>query len=147
MITNATLEEVENENLMGYVDDHLTLEFQQNANPTVDELANSLHNVLQLNHNQTMRVRRNGEDMEPVSVLGRRVSMTTSLRQARDVMAAHLADTTGRHVERAMHMVCEITALDNVTPRQCERLVRRGLARQGREPVEHVDSEMAPVEN
>ena len=132
---------------MGYVDDHLTLEFQQNANPTVDELANSLHNVLQLNHNQTMRVRRNGEDMEPVSVLGRRVSMTTSLRQARDVMAAHLADTTSRHVERAMEEVFEITALDNVTPRQCERLVRRGLARQGREPVEHVDSEMAPVEN
>ena len=147
MITNATLEEVENENLMGYVDDHLTLEFQQNANPTVDELANSLHNVLQLNHNQTMRVRRNGEDMEPVSVLGRRVSMTTSLRQARDVMAAHLADTTSRHVERAMEEVFEITALDNVTPRQCERLVRRGLARQGREPVELVDSEMPPAED
>ena len=143
MIINATLEE----NLMGYVDDHLNLQFQQNENATVDELVNSLHNVLQLNHNQTLPVYRNGEGLEPVSELGRRVSMTTSLRQARDVMAAHLADTTGRHVERAMHMVCEITALDNVTPRQCERLVRRGLARQGREPVELVDSEMPPAED
>lgn len=141
VIINATLEEVENENLMGYVDDHLLLEFQRNEHVTVDELANSLHDLLRLNGNRSMRVQVNGEEIEAVSALGRQVSFARSLSDARRLMAGHFVS---RSQEGAASEVFDITSLDEVTPRQCERLVRRSLARQRREPSEHVDCEMQP---
>lgn len=142
MIINSTLEEVQNENLMGYVSDHLLLEFRQNQDVTVEELTTSLHRVLQLNNNRTVRVQLNGREMEPVSDMGRQVSLRTSLVEVRELMRGRF-DSMGREHEETESF--DITSLDVVTPRQCERLVRRSLARQRLRSTEHVECEMAPT--
>lgn len=139
-----TREEVENENLMGYVDDHLHLELQADANATVDRLAISLHRVLQLNNNRTRRMRYNDRDIEPFTTLARQVSFMRTLGQAAAAMQprfrAGQAAPGGEDV--GLLTSTDITDLDEVSPRQCERLVRRSLARSGQEARESTDAVM-----
>ena len=130
-----TREEVENENLMGHVEDHIHLERAANSMATVDQLANSLHEVLRLNNNRTRRMRYNGREIEPFTELARRIADMQTLPEASAAFLQVLRGENPREdaaEEEDVGIItsADITDLDEVTPRQCVRLVRRSLARQ-----------------
>ena len=140
-------EEVENENLMGHVEDHIHLELQGNAMASVDQLANSLHEVLQLNNNRTRRIRYNGREIEPFTDRARRISFLRTLAEAAEVYREGMPSQRRAPADPEEDDVgtitsADITDLDEVTPRQCERLVRRSLARNGQQVRERDDTEM-----
>ena len=141
-----TREEVENENLMGHVDDHIHLTLATDSHATVDQLADSLHNNLRLNNNRTIRVRYNDREIESVTAVARQMSFLPTLPEAADVMRRVLRneipqpDTPEEDLGSITSV--DITDLDEATERQCERLVRRSLARNGQEAREARDNEM-----
>lgn len=142
-----TREEVESENLMGHVDDHIHLERAANGNVTVDQLADSLHNNLRLNNNRTIRVRYNDREIESVTPVARQMSFLPTLPEAAEVMRRVLRNEivqpdTPEEEDVGSITSVDITALDEVTERQCERLVRRSLARNRLEAREARDPEM-----
>ena len=119
---------------MGYVQDHIELELAGNVSLSVDELTDSLHNVLHLNNNRTRRMRYNNREIEPFTNLARRISFLRTLTEAaaaiREANQNEIAQPQGRD-ENELELITsvDVTDLDEVTPRQCERLVRRSLAR------------------
>ena len=150
VIVLLTREEVENENLMGHVEDHIHLELAGNAMASVDHLANTLHHVLRLNNNRTRRIRYNGREIEPFTVRARRISFLHTLAEAAEVYRER-TPAEPRTRTRAVHpdeadvgtiTTVDMTDLDEVTPRQCERLVRRSLARNQQQAREPNDNDM-----
>lgn len=134
MIVLLTREEVENENLLGHVEDHIHLERATNINATVEELAESLHTVLRLNNNRTRRIRYNNQEIEPITARARRISYMSTLAEAAvEFNDPRIDDAPDILDDLETITTVDITDLDEVTPRQCERLVRRSLARQGQQ--------------
>ena len=147
IIVLVAREEVENENLMGHVEDHIHLELQRNAMASVDQLSNSLHEVLRLNNNRTRRIRYNGREIEPFTDRARRISFLHTLAEAAEVYregmpAQRRAPADPEEEDVGIIASADITDLDAVTERQCERLVRRSLARNGQQVRERDDTEM-----
>ena len=141
-----TQEEVENENLMGHVEDHIRLELVANANATVDQLASSLLRVMRRNINRTRRMRYNNREIEPFTPLARSMSYMHILSDAAAAMQGALRDR-GREDnsdEEDLRVIttADITDLDEVQQPTVERLVRRSLARTGRVALESSDVEM-----
>jgi hypothetical protein len=142
-----TLEEINNENLMGYVEDHINLRLAANATASVDQLADTLHEVMRLNNNRTRRMRYNGREIEPFTDLARHMSYMHALPQAAEAMRYVLRNENSQPVapeeeNEGSFASTDITDLDEVTPRQSERFVRRSLARNGLEARETLDIEM-----
>ena len=138
---------MENENLMGHVGDHIHLELAANSMATVDQLANSLHEVLRLNNNRTRRMRYNGREIEPFTDLARQISGMDTLPEAsvaflRVLRGENPREDAAEEEDVGIITSADITDLDEVTPRQCERLVRRSLARNGQNARESNDMEM-----
>ena len=140
-------EEVENENLMGHVEDHIHLELQGNATASVDQLAHSLYEMLRLNNNRTRRMRYNGGEIEPFTDRARRISFLHTLAEAAEVYREGMPSQRRAPAEPEEDDVetitsVDITDLDEVTPPQCERLVTRSLARNVPQAPERNDVEM-----
>ncbi|CAB4027996.1 Hypothetical predicted protein [Paramuricea clavata] len=129
---------------MGYVDDHIHLTLATDSHATVDQLAESLHNNLRLNNNRTVRVRYNDREIESFTDAARQMSFLPTLPEAAEVMRRVLRNETPQpdtpeEEDVGLISSVDITALDEVTPRQCERIVRRSLARNGLEAREARD--------
>ena len=106
---------------MGCVEDHIELELAAgNVSPSVDALTHSLHNVLDLN-NRRGRIRYSNRDIEPVTDLARTISFSQTLAEA----AAAIREANRNEIAQPQ----EQNENDLELISQCERLVRRSLAR------------------
>ncbi|XP_046861226.1 uncharacterized protein LOC124454462 [Xenia sp. Carnegie-2017] len=128
VIVNLAQEEVENENLMGHVEDHIQLELASIPDATVAQLTESLHTAMSLNNNRTRQVRLNGREIERVTQLARQMSYMTLLPQLAEAIRPQL-HVHGRSDEDEPITTVDITSLDVVPEWTCERFVRRSLAR------------------
>ena len=133
-------EEVENENLMGHVEDHIHLELASIPGATVAQLTESLHTAMSLNNNRTRQVRLNGREIERVTLLARQMSYMTLLPQLAEAIRPQLR--VHRSDEDEAITTVDITSLDVVPEWTCERFVRRTLARLNLEARRGEDVEM-----
>ena len=135
-------EEVENENLMGHVEDHINLELQGNAMASVDQLANSLDEALPLNNSRLIRrIRHNcRREIQPFTDRGRQISFFHTLAEAAEVYREEII-VEGRPPGPEDNVITstDITDLNQVKKRQCVRLVRRSLARNGQQARGRID--------
>ena len=139
VIVRLTCEEVENENLMGLVEDHINLRYIPGARvplEAVDRLVNSLHEELRLNNNRTRRIRFNAREIEPFTDLAKRISFMHTLA---DVAVAFQAEVVIEQPVQNERENVEITDLDEVSPQQCVRLVRRAFARNPHRQIVVID--------
>ena len=128
---------------MGHVIDHLNLELANTPGATIAQLAASLYTAMSLNNNRARRVRLNGREIERVTLLARQMSYMRSLPQLAAAMRPQLSEAMpSRRNELEVIWTVDITSLDLVPPRTCERLVRRSMPRLNREDRQNEDVEM-----
>ena len=128
---------------MGHVIDHLHLELARPSGATIAQLAASLHTAMSLNNNLTRRVRLNGRDVDQVTLLARQMSYMRTLPQLAQAMHLQLSEAMPpRRNELEVITTVDITSLDVVPERTCERLARRSMARLNLEARENEDVEM-----
>ncbi|CAB4033292.1 Hypothetical predicted protein, partial [Paramuricea clavata] len=128
IIVHLTREEIQNENLMGHVEDHIHLERVTNGITSVDQLADSLHTVLQLNNNRARSMRINRRQVEPLTPLARQISSMHTLPEA----AAAIQNVLQIENARPEEGIAVMRDLDEAASRRCLRLIIRSSAR---EPV------------
>ncbi|XP_028390657.1 uncharacterized protein LOC114515574 [Dendronephthya gigantea] len=142
VIVLLTEEEVENENLLGHVRDHISLAFRRNPSITVDQLAEHIHGVFRLNNNRTRRIRYNNREIEGFTDQARAISHMPTLADASASIREQLEARQRQAVadeddDVGVITSADITALDEVSPRTCERLVIRSMAQHRQETGEN----------
>ena len=150
VIINGALEEVSQENLMGYVEDFLDMELakrrREKMKTTVDDLATELERYLSLRSINCRQLQCNSASLEPATPTAKQIAGQKSLSGVRKFLQGNTVMDYQSFYNQRMTTV-EVTLVEDasVTKNQCERLIVKDLARK-RIPVTH-DEECNQVIN
>ena len=141
MIINGTLEEVSQENLMGYVADFLIMDLnQQQAKKkkvTVDDLADSLQKHLSLRNVRCQQLQCNSAALEPATPTAKKIAGLKKLSEVQQLLNKETPmDYRSFYMSNRVTVEVTITQPAEVTKDQCERLLMKELGREKR-PVTH----------
>lgn len=141
VIINGALEEVSQENLMGFVEDFLDMELAQRRaekrKTTVDDLATELERFLNLRSVNCRQLQCNAAALEPATPTAKQIAGQKSLSEVRKFLKGNTVMDYQSFYSQRMTTV-EVTLVEDasVTKNQCERLIVKELARK-RIPVTH----------
>ena len=140
VIINGTLEEVAQENLMGYVEDYLHMELAkrraEKKKTTVDDLAEDLQKHLSLRNVKCQQLQCNAEALEPASPKAKKIAGLKKLSEVRQLLKDETPMDYRSFTNMQATLEVTITAPAEVTKNQCGRLIMKELGREKR-PVTH----------
>lgn len=140
VITNGTLEEVSQENLMGYVEDFLHMELAkrqaEKKKTTVDDLADDLQKHLSLRNVKCQQLQCNAEALEPASPTAKKIAGLKKLSEVQELLKNEAPMDYRSFANMRFTLEVSITAPAEITKNQCGRLIMKELGREKR-PVTH----------
>ena len=139
VIINGTLEEVSQENLMGYVEDFLKMELDKHGKSeriSVDYLATELERHLSLRNVKCQQLQVNNQPLEPATQNTKRIAGLGDLAGVQQFLK-NPGNSSQSFYNQQMTSV-EVTLVEPapVTKSQCERLIIKELGRL-KKPVTH----------
>lgn len=139
VIINGTLEEVSQENLMGYVEDFLKMELDKHGNNkqiSVDHLATELERHLSLRNVKCQQLQVNDQALEPATQNAKRIAGLKDLAGVRQFLKNPGNSSQSFCNEQMTSVVVTLVEPAPVTKSQCERLIIKELGR-SKKPVTH----------
>ncbi|XP_068689763.1 uncharacterized protein [Montipora foliosa] len=142
VIINGTLEEVSQENLMGYIEDFMTMELENCPSEekiTVSDLATKLERHLSLRNVKCQQLQCNNNPLEPATANAKKIAGQKNLAGVRKLLE-NLTSTDCSHNsffnQRMTTVEVTLTEPAPVTKSQCERLLIKEFGRSNI-PVTH----------
>ena len=141
VIINGTLEEVSQENLMGYVGDFLLMELAkrraEKKTTTIDDLATELEKHLSLRSVNCQQLQCNNEALEPATPKAKKIAGKQCLAEVRDLLkGSKPMDYRSFRNIGVTTVEVTLTTPAPVTKNVCERLLVKELGR-NKMPVTH----------
>ena len=141
VIINGTLEEVSQENLMGYVEDFLYMELArrraEKKTTTIDDLATELEKHLSLRNINCQQLQCNNEALEPATPTAKKIAGQKSLSEVQQLLKDSTpVDYRSFQNQQVTTVEVTLTVPAPVTKIVCERLLVKELGR-NRTPVTH----------
>lgn len=139
VIINGTLEEVSQENLMGYVEDFLKMELDKHGNNkkiSVDHLATELERHLSLRNVKCQQLQVNDQALEPATQNAKRIAGLRDLAGVRQLLKNPGNSSQSFYNQQMTSVAVTLVEPAPVTKSQCERLIIKELGR-SKKPVTH----------